>query len=147
MLLSGGATVTQGSVAASESGAFYPDGSRLPRLPMLPTWPSWQQDAGPGLCPCYDPVFCAPGHPRAAAGVGVVMLWLLRRSVIQEVSEVVAEPAQRHYRSGSQNSVGDPRFGLYSQPGKRKSAEINNRTNRFQEEAVTQKAGPQSLSR
>ena len=75
------------------------------------------------------------------------MLWLLRRSVIQEVSEVVRNQLNdiTDLEAKIQSATRDLDY-ILSQANE-KSAEINNRTNRFQEEAVTKKAGPQSLSR
>ncbi len=72
-------------------------------------------------------------------GVGVAMLWLMRRSVIQEVSEVVRNQLNdiTDLETKIQSATRDLDY-ILSQANE-KSTEISTRTNRFQEEAVTKK--------
>jgi len=138
MLLSGGATVTQGSVAASEAvpstlmaqAAPVADAADLAQL---------QQDADRAFARATTLFFVLLGTLVLLLGVGVVMLWLLRRSVIQEVSEVVRNQLNdiTDLEAKIQSATRDLDY-ILSQANE-KSAEINNRTNRFQEEAVTKK--------
>jgi len=138
MLLSGGATVTQGSVAASEAvpstlmaqAAPVADAADLAQL---------QQDADRAFARATTLFFVLLGTLVLLLWVGVVMLWLLRRSVIQEVSEVVRNQLNdiTDLEAKIQSATRDLDY-ILSQANE-KSAEINNRTNRFQEEAVTKK--------
>ena len=71
--------------------------------------------------------------------VGVVMLWLMRRSVIQEVSVVVRNQINdiTDLETKIQTATRDLDYILTQV--KERAAEIDSRTDRFQEEAVTKK--------
>jgi len=72
-------------------------------------------------------------------GLGVVMLWLMRRSVIQEVSVVVRNQINdiTDLETKIQTATRDLDYILAQ--AKERAAELDSRTDRFQEEAVTKK--------
>jgi F0F1-type ATP synthase membrane subunit b/b' len=72
-------------------------------------------------------------------GIGVVMLWLLRRSVIQEVSVVVRNQLNDITDLETKVQTATRELDRILSQAEEMSDEIDTRTNRFQEEATTKK--------